>query len=125
MVIKGKNCMICLHHEHDTSSCFSRGQQKTVCGLEKCQKRHHPSLHSAPQPVIQAVQVARHLVTKESGKTDPGVGKVVNIVESALTSSVLAKMGPQGKFLARVRGNKVQNHKISWAEVFQSGGTGE
>ena len=74
MVIKGQNCMICLHHEHDTGSCFGKGQQKTVCGLEGCQKRHHPSLHSAPQSVIQAVQVARHLVGDEIGRTDPGVG---------------------------------------------------
>ena len=36
MVLKGQNCMICLHHEHDTNSCFGKGQQKTVCGLEEC-----------------------------------------------------------------------------------------
>ena len=125
MVLKGQNCMICLHHEHDTNSCFGKGQQKTVCGLEGCQKRHHPSLHSAPQSVIQAVQVARHLASDESGNTNPGVGEVVNIVESALTSSVLAKMGPQGKFLARVKENRVQSHKISWADVYQSGGTSD
>ena len=123
MVLKGQNCMICLHHEHDTNSCFGKGQQKTVCGLEGCQKRHHPSLHSAPQSVIQAVQVARHLATDESGNTNPGVGEVVNILESALTSSVLARLGPQGKFLARVKENRVQSHKISWADANQSGGT--
>ena len=75
--------------------------------------------------MIQAVQVARHLANDESGNTNPGVGEVVNIVESALTSSMLAKLGPQGKFLARVRENRVQSHKISWAEVFQSGGTSD
>ena len=58
MVIKGQNCLICLHHEHDTSSCFGKDQQRTICGLGGCQKRHHPALHSAPQGTVQAVQSA-------------------------------------------------------------------
>ena len=75
--------------------------------------------------MIQAVQVARHLASDESGNTNPGVGEVENILESALTSSVLAKMGPQGKFLARVKENRAQSYKISWADVYQSGGTSD
>ena len=56
MVMKGQNCLICLHHEHTTDSCFGKDQQRTVCGLGGCKKRHHPSLHSAPQSSIQTVQ---------------------------------------------------------------------
>ena len=59
MVLRGGNCLICLHHEHDTDSCFGKDQQKTICGMGGCQKRHHPFLHSAPQNTIQTVQTVR------------------------------------------------------------------
>ena len=62
MVLKGGNCLICLHHEHATSSCFGKDQQKTVCGLDGCKMRHHPSLHAAPQPLIQSVQLGEHQI---------------------------------------------------------------
>ena len=69
--------------------------------------------------------MARHLVEDKSGKIDPGVGEVINIMENALSTSVLARLGPQGKFLTRVKENRVQNHKISWSRVFKTGGTSD
>ena len=47
----------------------------------------------------------------------------VNIIKNDLSTSVLAKVGPQGKFLARVKESQIQSHKMSWAGVFKSGGT--
>ena len=71
-----QHCLIYLHHEHMTDSCFSKDQQRTICGLEGCKKRHHPSLHSAPQGTVQAVQVASHIGVDsvETHGTNPGVG---------------------------------------------------
>ena len=60
MALKGKNCLICLHHEHATESCFGNGQEKTICGINGCGKRHHITLHSAPQPTVQAVNILGH-----------------------------------------------------------------
>ena len=106
--------MICLHHEHLTDSCFGKDQQRTICGLEGCKKRHHPSLHSAPQGTVQAVQVTSHLgVDKDgTGGSNPGVGvgKVTDI-----------KTGSQGKFLSRQNEKKVQCR--SWTAACWSGGT--
>ena len=74
MVMKGGNCLICLHHEHATDSCFGKEQQRTICGMGGCQKRHHPSLHSAPQGTIQAVQALINIQTgQELGYIDTGV----------------------------------------------------
>ena len=124
MVMKGQNCMICLHHEHTTDSCFGKDQQRTICGLDGCQKRHHPSLHSAPQGTIQAVQAANHLAGQEVGHIAPGVGGEKDFkVEEALATSALAMLGPQGKFLSRVREKRVLSHKISWSDASKTGGT--
>ena len=60
MVLTGSNCLICLHHKHDTDSCFSKDQQNTLCGLDGCDKRHNPSVHMAPQAVIQACNNSLH-----------------------------------------------------------------
>ena len=124
MVIKGQNCMICLHHEHATDSCFGKDQQRTICGLDGCQRRHHPSLHSAPQSTIQAVQAANHLAEQEVGHIAPGVGGEEKFtMEAALATSALAMLGPQGKFLSRVREKRVQSHKISWSDASKTGGS--
>ena len=66
MVTKGKNCLICLHHEHDTASCFGKDKEKSICGLGGCKKKHHPALHSSPQTSIQAVQVGIHTSSLDS-----------------------------------------------------------
>ena len=125
MVMKGGNCLICLHHEHVTDSCFGKDQLRTVCGLDGCQKRHHPSLHSAPQNTIQAVQVARHVLAgEEPGEFVPGVGdEKNNLANSVLGTSVPGMTGPQGKFLARLTDKKVQCQNISWTDVSWVGGT--
>ena len=74
MVVKGKNCITCLHHEHSANQCYGKDKQHTVCGLDNCSKRHHPTLHSATQPSIQAVQAAGHVVQGHlGGVVNPGV----------------------------------------------------
>ena len=131
MAIKGGNCLICLHHEHATDSCFGKDQQRTVCGLDDCQKRHHPSLHSAPQSSIQAVKTVGHLLvggdsvgTAQNGDINPGVGvEEKNMANTALVTSILSKTGPQGKFLARVRGKSFQTQSVSWTDSCWIGGT--
>ena len=162
MAIKGGNCLICLHHEHVTDSCFGKDQQRTICGLDNCMKRHHPSLHSAPQGSIQAVKTAGHLLVEEGsvgtaqdGDINPGVGvdevrrrcpvaTGIKRIESfpvatpsdqgemlvlaknlatALSTSILGKTGPQGKFLASVRSNRVQTQRVSWTDSCWIGGT--
>ena len=131
MAIKGGNCLICLHHEHATDSCFGKDQQRSICGLDGCQKRHHPSLHSAPQGSIQAVQAAGHLlvgdeaaVTVLSGDINPGVGDdEVKYTNTALVTSILGRTGLQESFIARVRGKSVQAQKVSWTDSCWIGGT--
>ena len=113
MVIKGDNCIICLHHEHSTDSCFGKDQQKTICGLDGCSKRHHPSLHSAPQSVIQSVRTAVHSVPVNSSKTDPGV----------ISDTMGGSQSLQGKFMSRINSKKVQCHKVSWNQECWTGGT--
>ena len=113
MVIKGDNCIICLHHEHSTDSCFGNDQQKTICGLDGCSKRHHPSLHSAPQSVIQSVLTAVHSVPVDSSKTDPGV----------ISDTMGESQSLQGKFMSRINSKKVQCHKVSWNQECWTGGT--
>ena len=125
MVIKGSNCLICLHHEHSTDSCFGKGQQKTICGLDGCKKRHHPSLHSAPQSTVQAVQVGTHQMSVAgSGGTDPGVPEHLrdrNIDgEKVITGN---QTGLQGRFMSRVVSKRVQCHKVSWSKECWTGGT--
>ena len=123
MVLKGQNCLICLHHEHDTSSCFGKDQQRTICGLGGCQKRHHPALHSAPQGTVQAVQSAAHLSAGTGdGETTPGVGDESS-GNSLLQTAVLAKTGPQGKFLSKVVTKRVQTNRISWTDPCWTGST--
>ena len=123
MVIKGQNCLICLHHEHDTSSCFGKDQQRTICGLGGCQKRHHPALHSAPHGTVQAVQSAAHLSAGTGdGETTPGVGDESS-GNSLLQTAVLAKTGPQGKFLSKVVTKRVQTNRISWTDPCWTGST--
>ena len=111
MVIKGQNCLICLHHEHQTDSCFGKDQQRTICGLDGCKKRHHPSLHSAPQSVVQSVQVTSIIGVSSSGFGDtyPGVSHAMPIQA-------------QGQFLARLNEKKVQM-RGSWAASSWIGGT--
>ena len=150
MVLKGQNCLICLHHEHDTSSCFGKDQQRTICGLGGCGKRHHPSLHSAPQATVQAVQTTTHLSAGTGGtEITPGVEGVIFPPEvegvtfppgvegvifppgvevqssgnSLLQTAVLAKTGPQGKFLSKVVAKRVQSNRISWADPCWAGST--
>ena len=126
MVIKGHNCLICLHHEHATESCFGKDQQRSICGMGGCKKRRHPSLHGAPQPTVQAVQVASHLLVGDgdTGDINPGVaGGDLDITDSALVSSILGVTGPQGKFISRVSGKRIQCHKLDWSYDGQLGGT--
>ena len=127
MVIKAGNCLICLHHEHVTDSCFGKDQQRTICGMDNCQKRHHPSLHSAPQTTIQAVQVASHALGERPGDLVPGVGDdmIGEVVQksSASVTSVLENLGQQGKFLARVSKRRDLVQKVSWVEASWVGGT--
>ena len=126
MVIKGQNCLICLHHEHATDSCFGKDQLRSICGMGGCKKRHHPSLHGAPQPTVQAVQVANHLLRGDgdTGDINPGVkGGDLDITDSALVSSILGVTGPQGKFISRVNERRLQCHKLSWSQDGQLGGT--
>ena len=118
MVIKGDNCLICLHHEHSTDSCFGIDQQRTICGMDGCKKRHHPLLHSAPQSTVQAVQTASHLLPIESGETDPGVTEVPS--EGAIVAD---QSGLQGRFMSRVNSKKVQCHKVTWTKECWTGGT--
>jgi hypothetical protein len=108
MVLKGGNCVICLHHEHATGSCFGIDQPRTICGLNGCKKRHHPSLHSAPQSSVQSVQMASH--SEETGDTSPGVEAGENKVASLVYS------GTQGKFLDRVGRKKVLTNRVNWTD---------
>ena len=141
LVIKGDNCLICLHHEHTTDSCFGKDQQRTLCGMDGCSKRHHPSLHSAPQSSVQAVQTARH-VQVEGGDITPGVegedGEIipgvedgdeltisVSMIDNNINTSALAQTGMQGKFLSRVLDKKVLTHRISWSDACWTGEAGE
>ena len=74
MVLRAGNCLICLQNEHNTDSCFSKDQQKTLCGLVGCNKRHHPSLHMAPKSVLQACNNSLHKFEEiEVGNLNPGV----------------------------------------------------
>ena len=126
-VMKGGNCMICLHHEHATDSCFGKDQIRTICGMDGCKMRHHPSLHSAPQNSVQSVQVAGHLQVDEGGDFAPGVGEEIeesfNMTETALGTSVLGKTGPQGKFLSKIKSKRIKTHKIAWSDACWTGGT--
>ena len=115
MVVKGGNCLICLHHEHTTDSCFGKDQQRTICGMEGCTKRHHPSLHSAPQGSVQAVQTASHLSVSGSGESVPGV---------TINDKKVDMSGLQGRFMSRINAKRVQSHKITWNEGCWTGGTG-
>ena len=36
MVVKGNNCVICLHPNHTADSCFDKKNPKRVCGLDGC-----------------------------------------------------------------------------------------
>ena len=109
MVLKGGNCLICLHHEHDTSSCFGKDQMKTICGLGGCQKRHHPFLHSSPQNTIQSVQSLSNYSTEEMGEVSPGV----------LTG---VSDRPE-KFLAKIINKRTDAQKVSFVEALWSGCT--
>ena len=84
--------MICLHHEHSTDSCFGIDQQRSICSMGGCKRRHHPSLLSAPQGSVQAVQAAGHLLVGDGGGLNPGVSVVgeteINVTESVLGTSV-------------------------------------
>ena len=122
MVIKGDNCLICLHHEHSTDSCFGKDQTRTICGLDGCGKRHHPSLHSAPQVAIQSVKAATHLMSSETGEIVPGVS--VAAAELEVKGKEISNiLGLPGRFMSRVNSKKVQCHKISWSEKCWTGGT--
>ena len=127
MVIKGGNCMICLHHEHSTDSCFGIDQQRSICSMDGCKLRHHPSLHSAPQGSVQSVKAAGHILVGDGGDLNPGVDVVeeteINVTEAVLGTSVLGKTGLQGKFMTKIRNKRVENHKISWSDASWSGGT--
>ena len=111
MVIKGSNCIICLHHEHSTDSCFGKDQQRSICGLGGCKKKHHPSLHSAPQVSIQAVQAIGNLSV--CGDVDPGVQISEDLVEVGV-NVVKQKHNPQGAFLKRLEHKKTLHNKINW-----------
>ena len=63
---------------------------------------------------------ANQLIGQEGGQLVPGVGG-----NTALTSAVLATVGPQGKFLSRVKEKRVSPHKISWADASKVGGSTE
>ena len=128
MVLKGDNCLICLHHEHVTESCFGKDQQKTICSLDGCTKRHHPSLHSAPQSAIQSVRSSTHSVSFNSEDRDPGVlsGRANEDVERSLEGCGLSEgVNLQGKFMSRINLKRVHCHKVSWTEDCWTGGTKE
>ena len=137
MVLKGGNCLICLHHEHTTESCFGKDQQRSICGMEGCKKKHHPSLHSAPQSTIQAVKTTIHFSVKGSGETDPGVptGKLAGAgsgpvsgtsgcttltplagqegqdLKATMEVNVMDKLELQGRFMSRGNAKRVNTHK--------------
>ena len=117
MVVKGNNCVICLHHEHATESCFGIDQPRTICGLSGCKKRHHPSLHSAPQTSVQSVQMTSH--SEGTGDISPGVEADEQKVASLTCFA-------QGKFLDRVGRKKVLTNRVNWTDpTWTEGGTGK
>ena len=143
MVVRGKNCVTCLHHDHSSGQCYGKDKQHTICGLDNCSKRHHPTLHSATQPTIQAVQAAGYLVQGHhdggfnpgaeingAGDTDPGVGEELpsyvlqNPREQREQEALLVEC-VQGKFISKLRGRRQMSHKVSWNEESWSGGTAE
>lgn len=138
MVVKGKNCVTCLHHEHGADQCYGKDKQHTICGLDNCSKRHHPTLHSATQPSIQAVQAAGHVVQgHHGGSVDPGVEDVkADDIDPGVGGQhggqppghpgehgALLGDSVQGKFISRIRGGRQLSHKITWNEESWSGGT--
>ena len=138
MVVKGKNCVTCLHHEHGADQCYGKEKQHTICGLDNCGRRHHPTLHSATQPSIQAVQAAGHVVLGDhGGSVNPGVkdeeardtvpgvgglqgGQPLGHLEE---QEVLLEESVQGKFISKLKGRRQLSHKITWNEGCRSGGT--
>ena len=132
MVTKGKNCLICLHHEHDTASCFGKEKEKSICGLGGCKKKHHPALHSSPQTSIQAVQVGIHTSSLDSDHLVVGPverseekGEEVNErgEERSPGNTVPGVNGPQHNFLAKVRQKSLLPQKVSWTRSNWVGGT--
>ena len=138
MVVKGKNCVTCLHHDHQSDQCYGKDKLHTICGLDNCSKRHHPTLHSATQPTIQAVQAAGFQVQEHHGggvdpgveadgkNTDLGVGGHQGQPPGELQEhSTLFEESVQGKFISKLRGRKQLSHKVSWNIDSWSGGTAE
>ena len=112
-MLRGGNCLICLHHEHATESCFGKDQAKTICGMEGCQKRHHPSLHSSPQGTIQSVQMSVH--GSALGYIVPGVDMTSGV------NLVVGRPNLQETFVAKTLEKK--NQKIAFVEATWTGGT--
>ena len=105
---------------------MGKDQQRYICGMGGCTKKHHPSLHSASQNSIQAVKTTRHFAVTGSGETDPGVptakmagaetepvggtsgfttltplaGQVEKDLNANMEVNVMNKLGLQGKFMS-------------------------
>ena len=138
MVVKGNNCIICLNHDHTTDMCYGKDRLTTVCSMGGCSKKHHPSLHSATQPTIQAVQTLGHSILAEQashvdkpivevGDTDPGVkdqGKGVETTHQVSKEhDALLRGEVPGNFVFKLRSRRQQAHRINWNEASWSGGT--
>ena len=52
MLVRSKNCVICLHPNQGVDKCFDKDNTKRVCGLDGCVSHHHPSLHGAKDPQV-------------------------------------------------------------------------
>ena len=59
MVVKGNNCVICLHPNHTADKCFDKDNSKRVCGIDDCKSHHHPTLHGSKEPQIASCNVTR------------------------------------------------------------------
>ena len=128
MVVKGKNCIICLHHEHTTDNCFGKDKLNTICSMGGCTKRHHPSLHSATQPSIQAVKTAGHVVKvgqnsgtihgvedrgSNPGDSDPGVEQDEVKIKG---QAALLEDNLSGKFIFKLKGRRQKSNRVTWSE---------
>ena len=85
--------------------------------MDGCTRRHHPSLHLAPQGSIQAVKSMGHS-TENPSELVPGVEVVNN-----MSARNPGKFGPQGKFVKKVRGKSTLTEKISWVDSTWLGGS--
>ena len=62
MVKDAQLCVICMSSGHQPTSCLKKDP---VCGLDGCNKKHHPDLHGSADPYVVSVnyRVSRNTVS--------------------------------------------------------------